>query len=403
MKKKDPNATAIEGGPQAVRREFDKAGTDPLSEFIFAGDTEIKPPAMLVKGLLPYEGIAFIGGQSGAGKTFLAIDLAHSLATGSAFFGRAVRDAIGVVIVASEGQAMIAARVEAVRRTKSPDIARLPIAWVPSAPPFKTDTNIKDFAVRLRAADKHLRSEFGLRLGAVIIDTVAATFELEDEDDNSEAARTIRKMRALGRATGALIIPVHHYGKAATTGLRGGSGWRAGADVVISVLADRNDITGEVKNREVALAKARDGIEGPIAPFQLRFVELGVDDDNDTFGACIIEPLLDQATRQRTTAAVSKELRTLKTFREAFGDVIDDRGADIRAHDDGPTVRGVRVQDVRAAFVKRYATGEGDERQRGNTTNKAFRRALEKLTAHYSTRVIGNEEWIWALNPGGKP
>ncbi len=57
-----------------------------LSRFSFDGESLIEPPSWLIKGLLPPEGVAFIGGQSGAGKTFIGIDLARALATETAFF-----------------------------------------------------------------------------------------------------------------------------------------------------------------------------------------------------------------------------------------------------------------------------------------------------------------------------
>jgi AAA domain len=395
---KDPNATAIADGPQAVRIEFDKASTNLTPEFIFAGDVDVEPPRMLVKGLFPFDGIAFVGGQSGAAKTFVVVYLAHSLATALPFFGRIVKERVGVVIVASEGQNMMAARIEAVRRIRSPEILRPPIAWITNLPPFKMERDIKNFATRLRAVDRRFQSEFSVRLGAVIIDTVAATFDLEDEDDNSEAARTIRKMRQLGRAVGALIIPVHHYGKAATTGLRGGSGWRAGADVVISVLADRDGITGEVKKtRELAVAKARDGIEGPVAPFTLPFITLGVDEDGEAFGSCIIEPILGRAAQHAARAAhVPKESRALRTFRDAFAEVTNRMATTIEVVGTGQTARAVRVQDVRAEFTRRYATGEGTPRQQADSARQAFKRVLEKLPSQFATQTWDDEEWVWA-------
>jgi RecA-family ATPase len=51
---------------------------------------------MLVKGLFAYDGVAFVGGQSGAAKTLVAVYLAHSLATTLPFFGRMVRGRVGV-------------------------------------------------------------------------------------------------------------------------------------------------------------------------------------------------------------------------------------------------------------------------------------------------------------------
>jgi AAA domain len=394
----DPNATAIAGGPQSVRLEFDRGTTNSTPDFTFAGDVEIKPPRMLVKRLLPYEGIAFIGGQSGAAKTFVAVYLAHSLATGMPFFGLAVKERVGVVIVAAEGRGMIAARIEAIRRTKSPEIARPPIAWITNVPRLKTDADIKTFGRHLRAVDQRFRSEFGVRLGVVIIDTVAATFDLEDEDNNSEVARTIRKMRQLGNETGALIIPVHHYGKNAITGLRGGSGWHAGADVVISVLADRNGITGDVKpKRDLAVAKSRDGIEGPVAPFNLRFIALDVDEDGEAFGSCIVEPILGREAQAAARAAhASKEFRALRTFRNAFGDAMNRSGTTVEIVGTGQTVRAVRIQHVREVFNRQYATGEGTPRQQADAARKAFKRVLDKLPSDFSTQNRDDEEWIWA-------
>jgi hypothetical protein len=147
-------------------------------------------------------------------------------------------------------------------------------------------------ADQLLTLGKHIQQRYGVRLGMAILDTVAATFDLEDEDKASEVAKALKKMRALGEKFGGLVMPVHHYGKTATTGLRGSSGWRAGADVVLSAIAERKESTGEITGRELALAKARDGIEGPISPFVLEFAELGTDDDGDPFGTCIVVPRL---------------------------------------------------------------------------------------------------------------
>ena len=52
-----------------------------LDGVVFDGEAPSEPPRELVKGLLPADGVAFIGGQSGAGKTFIAVDLAVALAS----------------------------------------------------------------------------------------------------------------------------------------------------------------------------------------------------------------------------------------------------------------------------------------------------------------------------------
>ena len=154
----------------------------------------------------------------------------------------------------------------------------MPIAWRGDVPLIRNANDVNSLAAQLRQMNTFLRARFGVRLGAAIIDTVAASFDLEDEDDNSEVARAICQMQWIGAGFGGVMIPVHHYGKTASTGLRGASAWRAGPDVVMSVIADRKETTGEVNGRGLALAKARDGTEGPIATFTLKFVQLGSDE-----------------------------------------------------------------------------------------------------------------------------
>ena len=82
-----------------------------LQGFVFDGASPIAPSEMLVKGLLPMEGIGIIGGQSGAGKTFVLISLAVCLGSGTPFFGRKVRERVGLAVLAAEGASTLALRV----------------------------------------------------------------------------------------------------------------------------------------------------------------------------------------------------------------------------------------------------------------------------------------------------
>jgi hypothetical protein len=394
----DPNDTLRSEGTEAVRSEFDNifAIGSALKSVIFHGSVPIAPPPMLIDGLLPTVGLAFVGGQSGAGKTFIVVDLAVASATGGDFFGRPVEKRCGVFIIAAEGRAMLAARIEAAARHRTSTDRELPIAYAAEVPELKTDADIKKFGALLKSVGHVFEKKHKCHLGAVIIDTVVAAFDLDDEDHNSEAARVIRRMRSLGDTCGALIVPVHHYGKTISTGLRGGSSWRAGADVIISVLADRDDVSGDVKNRRLALAKARDGIEGPIAPFDLEWVALDVEHAGKPFGTCIIKPMLDKpvlADRAVTAATVGRRDRM---FREAFAEALLAFGVERIVMGDGPKLRAVRMDDVRAEFRRRYATGEDEAKGRSDALRKAFKRALDSLAAEFSTEVHEDVEWIWS-------
>jgi hypothetical protein len=378
---------------EAKKHERIAPGSDAQPcRFVFDGEASTDPPKMLIKKLLPASGIAFIGGQSGAGKTFVAIALGVALAGGTEFFKYPVKERIGVAYIAAEGEAMFAVRVAAAKLAagmKGP----IPFAWSGSVPSLQTQEGLTAFVAELRSLGQEMQQRFDVRLGAIFMDTVAACFVMQDENSNAEVSRVCSIMRHIGDGVGAVIVPIHHYGKDAETGLRGASAWRGAADVTISVTANINQLTGRVTNRELALAKARDAEQGPIAPFVLEWVKLGVDDDGEDFGSCIIkldlEPRLDFA---RSTG--SKGMRAFedacRIALSAHGEVLQKGSVQIRA---------VELKHVKAQFSALYVTGTDDPKKAKETTDRAWRRALENLPEGYHTeKGQDGREWLWPRN-----
>ena len=257
--------------------------------YVFLGDAPHTPPRELINGLIPAEGVAVTGGQSTAGKTFEEIYKAICLATGLPYFGRNIVERVGTVFVAAEGRALLPNRFAAALIKLSIQ-EKLPITWPKLLPDFSNADGIKLFIRQLKAIDERYRSAFGVRLGHVPIDTIAATFGMKDEDDNAEVTKICNVLRSIGDETGALLAPVHHYGKNPESGLRGASAWKGSADIILGVLADIDPLTGKTSNRELVCAKARDGEQGPISPFDLEFIELGLKDNGEIYGSCCVVP-----------------------------------------------------------------------------------------------------------------
>ena len=270
-----------------------------VERFSFDSDIPFTFPPSLIKGLLPRNGIAFIGGQSGAGKTFVAVDLAVALATGQSFFGKRTKDRVGVLFIAGEGAETIQPRLTIARMARNVD-ETLPIAWASTFPDFTKVEEVRAFMQELKALKAFMQDKHGVRLGAIVIDTLAAVFSLQDENDNAEAAKIIRAMKVIGETLDVLMVPIHHYGKGAETGLRGASAWRAGCDAVLSITAERNQLTGVVSNHSLWLAKSRVGEEGAVGAFSLRTMLLGVDEDGDELTSCYVVP---EAAVKQTVAA----------------------------------------------------------------------------------------------------
>ena len=274
----------------------------PDDGFELDSDKPFSLPPSIIKGLAPRNGIAFIGGQSGAGKTFIAVDLAISLATGQPFFGKRVKEKVGVIIIAGEGAQTLQPRITTAKKARSIHTP-LPIAWTDTFPDFTKAEEVKAFILKLKRMKQRMLEQYGVRMGCIVIDTLAAVFNLADENDNSEASKIIRAMKFIGDELDALIMPVHHYGKGAETGLRGASAWRAGSDSVLSITADRNQLTGLVTDHSLWLAKSRVGEEGPVGAFALRVMLIGHDEDGDELTSCYVVP----SAVQRVTVAERRE------------------------------------------------------------------------------------------------
>jgi hypothetical protein len=366
------------------------------SQFVFDGEISVDPPKMLVKGILPATGTAFIGGQSSAGKTFMAIKLAVSLASGKDFFNHKIRERVGSAYVAAEGQGALAHRLAAAKISRGVK-QQIPFAWVGSVPDLTTQGGLDAFIAQLRDVGEDMQERFGVRLGAVFIDTVAACFNMQDENSNAEVSRVCSIIRQIGESVGAVMVPIHHYGKDAASGLRGGSAWRGAADVVLSVTCDINVQSGLVNNRGLAIAKARDGEQGPIAAFRLDYVKLGIDEDGEEFGTLVVWA---DPERRLQDAARCKGPKWVPVFDGACKQALGN-SEDVQIG--GRKVRAVELKHVRANFCAAYVTGDDDPKKAKQRSDKAWQRALEgmanQLPDYATMRGADGREWLRLKTP----
>jgi hypothetical protein len=359
--------------------------------FTFLGDAPAAAPRELIKKLLPAYGVAVTGGQPSAGKTFIEIRKAVCLAKPLAFFGRKIVEQVGTIFVAAEGRALIPNRFAAAL-AKHEITDKLPIAWINQLPDFSSAEGIKKFVRQLKAIDERFRGDFGVRLGQVPIDTVGACFSMKDEDDNAEATKVCNVMRSIGEDIGALMSPVHHYGKNPESGLRGASAWRGCADIVQGVLADIHPLTGRASNRELVCAKARDGEEGPLSAFALEFIKLGIDADNEPYGSCCIIPADGTSRFNKTTAGSKGRLAIV----DAINETLDGQGKVICPRAGMTPVKAAKVSDVHTEFNRRYVVPDIDPVKAANAKRMAFTRALDKLSpAEFGAGSAEGADWIW--------
>lgn len=349
----------------------------------------------LIKGILPLHGAAMIAGQYSSGKTFVGLDLALTLIHGTEFLGHRTKQG-GVLWIAAEGAGIVEQRLEAARRAKfkaSVDASYFPFLWREPKPAKDTDAALADLGDMIREAknecDNH-HPEHPLRV--VFIDTLIAFFALEDENDNAKVGTFMAKLGKLARDLNILIVPIHHMGKNADSGIRGASAFGAGCDAAIAVLANINPQTGEVDGpRTISLAKNRNGNPGPLTSFVIERVVIGADRDGDDITPGYVHYVAVGASSKGKGPS-----RAVMDLIDSVSEALLKHGADVRVFEDVPPRKAVRIDRVREEFNRRHAVGDSAD---DSTKRKAYRRALDKVLKDqlYATRTVGLVEYIWPI------
>lgn len=147
----------------------------------FAIDAELTGGAPdLIEGLLSASAVSALYGQSGAGKTFLAIYMAMSIALGQDCLGR--RTQKGAVLYAPlEGRGALPKRLRAATQRWG-DTGKS-FAWLKSTGTLGTAPESTAFASTISGALKQLSREAGVPARLVIIDTLACALAGDNEND----------------------------------------------------------------------------------------------------------------------------------------------------------------------------------------------------------------------------
>ena len=333
---------------------------------------------------MPAVGHGLLSGQWGSGKTFVLFDLAAALGTGQPFLGHAVKRQCGVLLIAAEGASEVRLRLDAVVRNKCGNMERAPFRWYETTPLLLQKGAAETLIAMARQADHSLQQEFGLPLGLIVIDTIAACAgypRAGDENDLAAAQTVMNVLKAIAQALGCFVLGVDHFGKNVEAGTRGASSKEAAADVVLACLGDK-ELNGSVTNTRLAVRKNRGGQQGQEHPFTLRVVEAPEpDEDGEPITTMVVDWLPNapggnrpepdpwaQCRRQDQRTAVLRLKRVLM-------DILADQGVDLPIPPDGPTVRMVDQEIVREQFYSRTPV-EGTPKQKRQLRFLQFKRAL---------------------------
>ena len=273
--------------------DVDQPQPDPRLPPLHAhGDADPRPlKSWLIKNLLPQVGKGLISGQWGAGKTFVGFELTAVLLTGQPFHGHMVKRQCGVLWIAAEGAGEVRLRLEAVIREKCGNTTRAPFRWYEAVPALLERGATDTLIAMAKQADASLQAEFGLPLGAIFVDTIAACAGYRksgEEQDNAVGAAIMNVLDAVAQALGCFVFGIDHFGKDLLAGTRGASSKESAGDVVLACLGEKQ-VSGSVTNTRLAVRKQRGGRQGQEYPFQLREVELGKDEDGEPITTMVVD------------------------------------------------------------------------------------------------------------------
>ncbi|WP_167372737.1 AAA family ATPase [Acidovorax carolinensis] len=268
----DANDLAQRAGHDVLAGLLEAATEPPKPEprYKLLGADELRdlpPLAWRVRGVLPAVRLAALYGPSASGKSFLAFDMAASIAEGSHWFDCRV-EAAPVVYAALEGEAGFKLRAQAweVSRCRAlPDGLRMMLQ------PFKlTDgQDVLDLAAVVPAG------------AVVVVDTLNRAAPTADENASKDMGEVLEAAKLLQMLTRGLVLLVHHTGKDSARGLRGHSSLFAAMDAAI-------EVSREGDRREWKVAKSKDGQDGEAHPFKLHVEVLGTEPTGDEITSCVV-------------------------------------------------------------------------------------------------------------------
>lgn len=302
-------------------------------------------PGWIVRDVLPKAELVVLFGESTAGKSFIALDMVEAIARGLPWRGKRVKQG-RVAYVVAEGGGGFSKRLKAYEIENRVDHVGVPLGIIHAAPNLIEQGDAVEVCKQIVAwggAD------------VVVVDTFAKTMVGGNENAGEDVGRALANCSGIHRATGAVVILVHHAGKDATKGARGWSGLKAAADAEIEVVRGP---TG----RAMRTSKQKDGEDGMAWGFDLKSVPVALNEDGDVETSCVVveaelpaagqvgEALKRAGPVSRAVIAVMSEIAESQTSGIELKAVIEEAAKRLPEPDDGK--RDTRKQRCRRALLE---------------------------------------------------
>ncbi len=297
----------------------------------------------LVEGLLAQNSLATLVGPSNVGKTFVALDLAFSVARGTPWLGRHESLPGTALYIGLESSSEEINRRVAAYRQYYPATGNAPLYLATKSLDLSSPKS-PGWQQVIPEVNALKSPEMPIRL--IIIDTLARALSGADENSAKDMGSFIKGCDKLRELTGACVLIIHHLGKDTSRGGRGSSSLFAGIDTELRV-SDNKCITAA---KQRAMAKAGVAIYYDLVP-----VEIGLNPKGKPVTACVVverKPGAAESFNPATDEAASAEEaaglvgRGIWGIQKAFADALDpdDPMAEVKSVDEDRVWDAIHVQ-----------------------------------------------------------
>jgi hypothetical protein len=185
--------------------------------------TEDRPPRWLIEGLWGGSSVGVIGGAPKCSKTWLGLDMALSVATGTPCLGKYAIPERGPVLIylAEDALLTVRERVAGMARSRGLHLDAVEIHVI-TAPALRLDR--EPHRTRLYETAK------GLQPRLLLLDPLVRLHGV-DENNATEVSGLLAYFRTLQRQLDLSVVLVHHTRKNAAGGVAAGQGLRGSSDI----------------------------------------------------------------------------------------------------------------------------------------------------------------------------
>jgi hypothetical protein len=331
-------------GAEQVRYAEDANTTEepepPQSCFKFTklSALELKPANWLIREVCELDSLIEIFGSPEAGKSFVAVDMACCVATGTAFHGKKVEQG-AVYYLPGEGLNGLKKRYVAWGIRHQKDLSDSPI-FISNQPGSFSDTGE---SVRIITASIEQEGQPPVM---IIVDTKSRSFGPGDENSTQDMGKFIHSMDTLRNKFKCTIALIHHSGHMDKGRGRGSTVSKGALDAEYKLEKDQS--TGIIR---LECTKMKDFQRPEPMAFKLRSVELGFVDDE---GQPVTSAILDDIDYEPPPTCQGKSGRGKwqTTAMEILNSLYDDHRERLEARGYDPEQASVTMDDWRSECIK---------------------------------------------------